>query len=278
MRFLQALSVLIAAALLGGGPAPSSKTSVVAQEATARAPSIACGTIGARTHGNDTMLLFDALQKSQRVASEVFQPQMAVWKPATWAKGSALTIRFLDHPEMTQDIMKIANEWTQGLDVSFRVTTSEPADIRVSVTGGLASRIGREALSVADEEPTMHLGGLLTAADSTERRAFILHEFGHALGALHEHQRQVAKLTWNTDFVYQYYLDKYRMGRDEVNRHVIGPFMQDPAELVESKDFDPKSVMMYPVLEKFTKEGFVQPWNANITGWDRRIMESLYGK
>jgi len=55
---------------------------------------------------------------------------------------------------------------------------------------GSWSHIGTEANEIEPRQPTMNLGWLsgLTDAVSDTERGVILHEFGHVLGLLHEHQ------------------------------------------------------------------------------------------
>ncbi len=48
---------------------------------------------------------------------------------------------------------------------------------------------GKEALRAGKSEPTMNLGWVTNEASTSDKeRGTILHEFGHALGLLHEHQ------------------------------------------------------------------------------------------
>ncbi len=45
--------------------------------------------------------------------------------------------------------------------------------------------------------------------DSTPDNEFsrtVIHEFGHALGCVHEHSSPAATIPWNRDAVYAYYL------------------------------------------------------------------------
>src|SRR5438445_521773 len=49
---------------------------------------------------------------------------------------------------------------------------------------------------------TMHYGWLDRATPEVEYRRTVLHEFGHALGAIHEHQSPGGEIKWNKDVVY----------------------------------------------------------------------------
>jgi hypothetical protein len=210
-------------------------------------------------------------------AKEWFQarPQLVVWEPSIW-KTTNLRVAFLDGDPAARDfVMGVAKEWQQGLKLTFSQSQDTDAELRVTFTGtGVWSKVGIRAVSVANGQPTMGLNGVTQTTDVNLRRAYVLHEFGHALGAMHEHQRPDAPLTWNEDIVNAYYLKTYGWGPDQVKKEVILPHQYQ--KLVVSPEFDRLSVMMYPVLKDFTKEGFVQPWNSQLTTMDRSTMAGFY--
>jgi hypothetical protein len=205
-----------------------------------------------------------------------FQPQISVWKPATWSPGTKLRVAFLDGDATTRAfVLEVAKEWLVDLNLSLVESSQPDAEVRVTFTGkGVWSKVGRTAQSVPSGQPTMGLGGLLTEGDLTARRAYVLHEFGHALGALHEHQRPDAPLTWRREVVYAHYLRLYRWSRAQVDEQVILPFQYQ--SVASSTQFDRMSVMMYPIDKDFTEEQFVQSWNSQLTAWDRAVMAGLY--
>jgi len=238
---------------------------------------ISCGAVVDVAHGNAELLLFDDLARLKKQQKKpVFQPQISVWEPAVWKPGTRLRVTFLDGDVVTRDfVMNVAKEWLVGLNLSMTASSDATAEVRVTFAGnGVWSKIGRTAQSVAVGQPTMGLAGLLTTSDASLRRAYVLHEFGHALGALHEHQRRDAPLTWKRDVVHAYYLNLYGWSGAQVDAQVILPFQHQ--DVASSPKFDRMSVMMYPVHKEFTEEGFVQSWNSQLTTWDRTIVASLY--
>jgi hypothetical protein len=238
---------------------------------------VACGAVVDVPHGNAELILFNnlALFKPQKNPS-LYYPQISIWEPQKWKAGTKLRVRFLDGDTTTRAfVMDVATEWTEGLTLGLSESSAAESELRVTFAGtGVWSKVGKQANIEPLDKPTMGLAALLQSSDPAVRRAYVLHEFGHALGALHEHQRPDAPLTWVRPAVYAYYLNMYRWSESQVDQQVILPFQY--GSVVSSSEFDRASVMMYPIHKEFTKERFVQPWNSELTKWDRQIMASMY--
>ena len=240
-------------------------------------PELSCGAIIDVAHGNAELLLFNDLARFKKQKKEPpFQPQISVWEPSIWTPGMTLRVRFLDGDAATREfVMDVAQEWVAGLKLGVATSSDTDAEVRVTFSGkGVWSKVGKSAQSVPHAQPTMGLAGLLQSNEAGVRRAYVLHEFGHALGALHEHQRRDAPLTWKRDVVYAYYLQLYGWSSTQVDEQVILPFQHQ--SVASSPNFDRMSVMMYPVHKEFTDEQFVQSWNSQLTSWDRSVMAGLY--
>ena len=110
-------------------------------------------------------------------------------------------------------------------------------------TGGLCwSNVGRKATTVQDtSKPTMILS--LEGIDHKMQEFLVIHEFGHALGLEHEHQR--------SDFwkVADSLLDVGKMRRDprmknvKFDRDMLEKQSQDTT--VITPEYDPDSIMHY---------------------------------
>ena len=84
--------------------------------------------------------------------------------------------------------------------------TAPKPRIRISFApGGSSSYIGLDAFVVPKDRPTMKLGWLKPATPDEEYDRVVLHEFGHALGAIHEHQSPHGGIPWDRAKVIAYY-------------------------------------------------------------------------
>ena len=77
-----------------------------------------------------------------------------------------------------------------------------PGDVRISFQyDGSWSVIGTDCQTLSIDQPTMNYGWLDRQTADDEVRRVVLHEFGHALGLIHEHQNPGGEIKWNRDQV-----------------------------------------------------------------------------
>lgn len=89
-------------------------------------------------------------------------------------------------------VMQVAQEWEQYANIHFDFVSTGNPIVRIDfiATQGSWSYVGKEVLRIAADKATMNLGwiGAKSSLITAEERGVILHEFGHTLGLLHEHQ------------------------------------------------------------------------------------------
>jgi len=112
-----------------------------------------------------------------------------------WHKKT-LNVHFMEKPPESyseNQIFDWANIWTQYCGIEFKkVDSPNGSDIRIGFNSddGAWSYIGTDCLDIPLREFTMNLGFIDTAT--------VLHEFGHALGLIHEHQSPAkGNFRWN---------------------------------------------------------------------------------
>lgn len=110
-----------------------------------------------------------------------------------WPKNSVLKVFFIDNkPEINKKVLLIASEWTPHSTIQFVETTNQQkSHIRITYYGIASTVLGNLATQVDPDgkfkyEKTMYLDGLHAIQDESVFKRFVLHEFGHALGLIHE--------------------------------------------------------------------------------------------
>jgi hypothetical protein len=164
-----------------------------------------------------------------------------------------------------------ASEWLRGgLEKKIRFvfgTSRSRSPIRVTFNpkGTSTSKVGALALQVPPSEPTMNLA-------EVSRRA-ILHEFGHALGLRHEQHHPDAPIEWDREAVLA---DLRSRGIKDPEAYAENNVFPRFSESYACGDFDPSSVMLYPVEKEWTRNGFSSKLNETISRGDRGCLARTY--
>jgi hypothetical protein len=104
----------------------------------------------------------------------------------------------------------------------------------------------------------------------------VLHEFGHALGCIHEHQHPDAGIPWDRQAVLRYYTGPpNNWPPDKVESNLFKRYTKPQTQF---SDFDRESIMLYPVDESFTIGDFQVGWNKKLSKTDKEFIGAIYPK
>lgn len=194
-----------------------------------------------------------------------------------WRKRS-LTVCFLEGDSRVQDKVRYyAPQWTPYSGVQFVFWQDTDADIRITFNpnGGSSSYVGR-CDNPAAPQATMNFGWLTPDSNDVEDRRVVLHEFGHALGLVHEHQNPTANINWNKPAVYEYYRRTQRPPWDteKVDYNIFRKYSEDDTNFTA---YDGDSIMLYGVPSELTLDGRGLSWNTDLSQKDKRLIREIYG-
>jgi len=123
-------------------------------------------------------------------------------------------------------------------------------------------------------QPTMNFGWLRSNTPNDEVRRVVLHEFGHALGLVHEHQNPAVAIPWNKAAVYQYYQGPpNQWSQEQVDLNIFEVYGKG---LTKYTRFDRNSIMLYPIPAELTTGGYQVGWNNELSYWDKLFIRKCY--
>lgn len=202
-------------------------------------------------------------------------PELAVETQKSWTPGQILRVRFLDGLSIVQTkVEQYAHVWEQHANIKFIFGNDPNAEIRISFRerGASWSTIGKDLYHVPMSEPTMNFGWLYPETEDAEYQRVVLHEFGHALGCIHEHQHPKAGIQWNKPAVYDYY-NKLGWTTADVDFNL---FTKYSVSQTQFSKFDPKSIMLYPIQAALTLDGYHTDWNETLSTTDKAFIKEVY--
>ncbi|MCA6361666.1 MAG: hypothetical protein IM638_01385 [Bacteroidetes bacterium] len=194
-----------------------------------------------------------------------------------WTNGSIIHVQFNGGTQGVRTrIERYAKIWENYANITFDFHSTGVPDILIAFQkGGYWSLIGTNARQkAAFGNPTMNFEGFDDKTADEWVKSTVLHEFGHALGLLHEHMNPLSPIQWNTEYVYNYYFMTHGWNKQQVDQQVLSRYSVN----LTNQQYDPNSIMHYPVDKKFTRNGYSVGWNSDLSEGDIRLIKEMYPK
>jgi hypothetical protein len=183
----------------------------------------------------------------------------------------------VDKLSVIEGIKKIVTERLQPI-VNLKFVFLDDytkAKVRISfvkdgeLNGGAWSVIGTQCMSSdpeIDGKATMNLGWFDVSTT--------LHEFGHVLGMIHEHQNSNRNpIEWNKDAVYKWAAINQGWTKQETDTNILNTYSSDQ---INGSVFDPLSIMLYYYPAKLTLNNKGTNENVRLSGYDVDYLSKKY--
>lgn len=233
-------------------------------------------------------------QESHELHTKAVAPLSNIW-PTSPNFPLRISVKFLNGTDFQKNkVREYAQLWTKASNHGYEtdprkrkivlsfipydiVTSGNTADIKIKFNdgGGSSSKIGTACKGVPQDQPSMIFGWITENEPEVSIKQVVLHEFGHALGLIHEHQSPVANIPWDKEKVYDYY---YRTQtppweRPQVDSNI---FARYDASTTNYTQYDPLSIMHYAVPASLTTNGYSTPWNSELSAFDINFIKQVY--
>ncbi len=192
------------------------------------------------------------------------------------AAGVKLGVSFMDNPpaDLRARILSHANAWSKTANVQF--SESSQGEIRVyRIPGqGYYSYLGPDCLQIPAGQPTLNLDSFTMQTPDSEFYRVVRHEFGHAIGFIHEHMRRQIVQRIDPAKAIAYFGATQGWTAQEVREQVLTPY-EDTA-LKETPSADTLSVMCYSLPGSIMVDGLPVPGGTDIDPSDYSLVATLY--
>src|SRR5262249_8946155 len=207
---------------------------------------------------------------------------MAIFTGKRWDNGRRIGVRFLDgSTKQRAQTQKYANVWSRYANVTFDFNPGSKAEIRVSFVAdpGSWSAVGTDCLLPSPfplNEATMTFGWLRDGTDEAEWPRVVTHEFGHAIGAIHEHQNPSGGIKWNLPAVYRTFSGPpNNWTKEEIDFNIVQKYS---ITQLNATKFDIKSIMLYAFPANLIVGGKATPTNTDLSSGDKKFIGQMYPK
>jgi len=206
-------------------------------------------------------------------------PRGAVITSKKWQNGSVVTVRMYGgSTKVRSKVMQYAQEWSKYANITFKFIETGNAQIRVSFVQGAGSYsyFGTDALRIASDQETMNFGWFDDNTSDSEFSRTTIHEFGHALGMIHEHQHPLANIPWDKNKVYTYYAGYPNYWtKEQVDNNLFAKYATNQTQY---SSYDKNSIMHYSVSSELTTNGFSVGNNTVLSATDKQFIAQVYPK
>lgn len=178
----------------------------------------------------------------------------------------------VENMDIIEAIKKIVKERIQplvNLNINF-VKDKSKSNVRISFKPELGSwsLLGTDADLTDKETATINFGWFDVPT--------VIHEFGHMLGMIHEHQNpRGVNIQWNKSKLFEWARETQGWDEQTTSNNIINKYDID---YINGSDFDPQSIMLYFYPAYLTLNNVGTKQNLRLSGEDVLWITKMYPK
>ena len=207
--------------------------------------------------------------------------ELAGYSDLMWLPGETITVgmdttTFHTGATVVNKVKQFAKKWETVANIHFEFI-SDFANAQVKIgfdpSKGSWSWLGRRVLYNLIGENTMNLGWFTDKSADRDFQTTTLHEFGHVLGFIHEHQSPAAGIPWDKEKVYAYMTLKKNLTRTEVDNNIFAKYATNH---INASIYDKSSIMHYFFPSELTLDGSSFSQNTDLSIMDKAFVGIVY--
>ncbi len=193
-----------------------------------------------------------------------------------WKPNTTLRVKFLNGSDRLHErVMERAKLWEEHCSIKFEESDDDDSEIRVLFNSSKTdTKIGSDALTFPLDEPTMEYDfNTGENAPDNDMDRYVIHEFGHALGLIHEHFHPASNINWNKPRAIEFYKTRYGFSEHDSDLNLFREFIRNR---IQYSAFDRDSIMIYPIDSSCTTDGTSFGRNTALSDEDKKFIGICY--
>lgn len=196
-----------------------------------------------------------------------------------WNTGQTITVGFINgSAALHEKVEQAAKVWEEFANLKFDFDSGlSHHDIRIKFAAGMNdSKIGSDNLSFDnDDEETMKYLSLNASSSEEDFGRYAIHEFGHAIGLIHEHLHPDFNFKLDEAKLTKYYtIDSgFNYSIEDCENNLFRDYARN---VLRYSEFDPDSLMMYPIPANANSNGEEYVQNSKLSDIDKKFIAAMY--